>query len=214
MENSHDLDWKQIRYALQPKRILFIDQPSEWVEFLNSYEENRNEYHDFTSEQLCTRFLQRVLTKIYQYELNEQELCVLRLIDLHPNFGQTEIGYKKIEEQEKIDLRNNELNVRTSIMKDAGNDLNCQVVLTATDQPTKFQLSAENAAILSIFLSSDSDLANCERLTNIEILRRLHKNRSIDMSLSDVIEKATSILELREAIVNLVRTSMMSLENF
>ncbi|XP_075159588.1 uncharacterized protein LOC142232797 [Haematobia irritans] len=217
-KETTELDWYQIAYALQPKRLLGIDQPLVWKDFHCASKDNNENYYEYTPDQLCKRFLDQVLVRIYDYELNEEELHLMKLMELHPNFRRTENGFSIVDTDERIDLRRDSLHIMESPMiENTVEDLNCQIVLGPSSNvgPPGKPLSMEISAIFSILLSIDSDLTRCERLTNLEIRKRMREAKrlysdkgellpNLSITVEDLIEKLKSLCDIKRATADIV----------
>ncbi|KAI8124921.1 hypothetical protein FF38_12515 [Lucilia cuprina] len=233
LPDSEELDWDQITYALNYKRILFINDYRTWLDFHTANSENAYKYMDYSPEELCQRFLQRVLSNINDYCLTEDEQHLLNLLDLHPGFQRTESGFIALTQTENLTFPCNESAIELLLANSGAlhetNFVAEQVV--ANDQIViedfkgqhsvhrRFNFTAENAALLSVILSSDEDLPNCEVLTTEEMHKRLKlaKNRfeqtgqqleNVNITIDDLLKKLKAINDLKLAISKLVDKSI------
>lgn len=216
-DNSQDFDfdWALISFALNPDRLYFIDRPASWLDFFSVNSENMNKYYHYTTDQLCRHFLNRVLVQINNYDLNEEELHILGLLNLNPSYRRTESGFVRIADLERIDFKRNTRETG-SLIDGAAEDLSRQVMVVSRAEPhSKFQLSAENAALLSVVLSMDADLPSCERLTELEILKCLRgaKNmfqqtgrqlETLNISVDNLLGKLRTLTDLKNILRNLI----------
>ncbi|XP_037808035.1 uncharacterized protein LOC119601280 [Lucilia sericata] len=233
LPDSEDLDWAQITYALNYKRILFINNYRTWLDFYTVNSENGSKYMDYSPEELCQRFLQRILSNINDYCLTDEELHLLNLLDLHPGFQRTENGFIAIKQIEELTFPVNETAIEL-LMTNSGAlhganfvaeriDSNDQIVIDDFEGQhsvhRRFNFNEENAALLSVILSSDEDLPNCEVLTTEEMHKRLKlaKNRfeqngqqleNVNISMDDLLKKLKAINDLKSAISKLVDKSI------
>ncbi|XP_065356111.1 uncharacterized protein LOC135950503 [Calliphora vicina] len=232
LPDSTDLDWAQITYALNYKRLMFISSCRTWLNFYTDNFEN-DKYIDYSPEELCYRFLLRVLANINDYNLTDNELHLLNLLDLHPCFQRTENGFVVVKQIKNLSFPFNEAAIEilltqggslheTNFVAESVNS-NDQILITSfKDQNTiqhKFKFNEENAALLSVILSSDDDLPNCELLTIAEIHKRLKtaKNhfeqngqrlQNINVRVDDLFKKLKAINELKTAVTELVGNSI------
>lgn len=231
LPDSTDLDWAQITYALNYKRLIFINNYKTWLNF-HSDSENGYKYTDYSPEVLSYRFLHRVLPNIFEYELTEDELHLLNILDLHPNFKRNENGFYAMQ-QEALAFPSNEsaIEMLTSQSSSlfgtdfvAGNvHTNNQIAVTGPIgdglMHRKFNFNEENAILLSVVLSSDEDLPNCELLTIEEIHKRLKAAKTrfeyngqqlenVNISVESLFKKLKTINELKAAIAQLVNKSL------
>lgn len=222
-DNSNEFQWALIQYALHPERLFFIDNVQFWREFHGVNQINAEKYYDVTPEELCEHFLQEVLPQIDNYDLNEAEENLLRLLALHPGYRRTEDGFVKTNEMESIDwtrdVRETFGNAPADMISGNNVDLNCQVVLGPDyAKRSANELSKENAALLSVALCSDADLPESRLLTTNEMQKGLREAKllfertgkqldNISCSVEDLVAKLKTVCELRDTVAELMRNS-------
>ena len=224
-----DLDWTQITYAINVKHLLFITNYKTWLNFHNVNPENSTKYMNYTAEQLCKRFIKRVLPNIYQYELTDHEEYLLSLLDLHPNFERTQHGFTLTNNTEHLRFPTDVAAIKPLISSATLQKMgfraevvhsNKQIIITDSSRQMcpQFMFSEENVALLSIIFSSDDELPTCILLTINEIRKRFKaaKNNfensgqqpiNVNISIGEILKKLSTIRELKVAIIKL-------LENF
>lgn len=224
-----DLDWAQITYAINVKHLIFITSHKTWLSFHNVNTENSTKYMNYTAEQLCQRFIKRVLPNILRYELTEHEEYLLSLLDLHPNFERTQYGFTLANNTEHLRFPTDVAAIKPLISSATLQKMgfraevvhsNKQIIITDSSQQMcpQFMFSEENVALLSIIFSSDDELPTCMLLTIKEIQKRFKaaKNNfencgeqpiNANISIGEILKKLSTIRELKIAITKL-------LENF
>lgn len=219
-ESRYELDWAQIRYALQPHRVLFIDESECWQDFHRCRQENMDKYGNYTPERLCKRFVSRVLKHIFQFDLNEEEYMLLELLNLHPSFQRTEIGFQKKFNVEEIDFEQFPP-LEGTLMEEAKDNLNNHILMpqAAPIPQSEFHLSKENAALLSVILSDSGELPSKKRLQESEILERLRENQRLfqltgrykyentNATIEELIKKFNILNDLKFIVARLIKSA-------
>lgn len=94
-----EIEMEMIRFAIVPSRLIFLDDSNTWLNFFHEY---NGEHIDYTAYQLHKYFTKKILPKIKKYKLEEGQLMLLELLDLHPIFKGTETGYQLIDVPAKL----------------------------------------------------------------------------------------------------------------
>lgn len=228
-----DLDWAQIAYAVNAKHLMFITNSKTWLGFHNTNLKNSHKYYYLTEEQLCQRFLKRILPNILKYELSDHEEYLLSLLDLHPNFERTTNGFDLINNFERLNfpadiaatqtIMNSEMKHEIGFKADVVHS-NKQIIITDSSLQTsytQFFFSEENVALLSIIFGSDDELPSSGLLTIKEIRKRFKAAKSnyefsgqqpinLNISIYEILKKLSTIRELKVAITKLLESFTLS----
>ncbi|XP_053954623.1 uncharacterized protein LOC128860868 [Anastrepha ludens] len=100
--NTEELEGALIRYITTSSRFLFVEREETWNDFLLASRDNSEKFGEYTTEQLCDRFQQKVLPNIYNYELTQQQKQLLDLLKLHPEYERTANGYIRMSVDRRI----------------------------------------------------------------------------------------------------------------
>ncbi|XP_011199498.2 uncharacterized protein LOC105223458 [Bactrocera dorsalis] len=100
--NTDDLDKALIQYITTDSRLLFVEREETWNEFHATNLYNTEEFSEYTIEQLCDHFQQKVLPNINTYELTPIQKQMLKLLNLHPEYEQTPTGYTRMSADRRI----------------------------------------------------------------------------------------------------------------
>lgn len=91
VETQIDNDMKLIAFALVPSRLVFLDDVKIWLDFHKEYDDV---HKDWSIQQLHKYFACRILPRIERYTLNDSQLWLLNLLQLHPAFEEMDYGFK------------------------------------------------------------------------------------------------------------------------
>lgn len=229
LPNNTELDWAQILYALHYKRLLFINDYRTWSQFHIHNLEYAHKYNDCSPEELSQRFLHQVLPNIFQYDLNQEELHLLNLLEFHPDFQRTERGFNKLETRQNLEFPIKESITETMQQNGSLQELNFitknvtankQIIVTGCGEEIttvlcNFNFNKENAALISVVLSSDDDLAKCELLTVEEMSKRFKKAKkvfesrgeqleNVNISIENLLKKLETLKKLKKVVAEVV----------